>query len=144
MSDLHKADPKARRQALTLLALATAFGIAFISLIETFSPTVTAWVTAEPEHIQGRARLVLGLLTLTLIGPTWGVSLYLWQFGTDTIRARRFPPKNAVTIHTIKILREQPAVSRGRQIKTLSILLGIIGTVISIMLWRLTTLLVPS
>lgn len=144
MSDLHKADPKARRQALTLLALATAFGIAFISLIETFSPTVTAWVTAEPEHIQGRIRLVLGLLTLTLVAPIWGVSLYLWQFGTQTIRDRRFPPKDAFIIRTIKILREQPAVSRGRQIKAVSVLLGIIGTAISIMIWRLTQLLMPS
>src|SRR5687768_7891140 len=104
MAELQRADPAARRSALTILVVGAVAGVALIAIAGAVRPDVEAWLKAD---LRGRSRIVLGVMALMLLAPLFGMTAYLWRLGGRVIRTGRFPPPG------MRLVRDTPLVTGG-------------------------------
>ena len=83
MTDVRKADPGARRQALLIQVLGTCLGAALILAFERYPVPLSDWVLADPASALLRARLLLWAVAPLQLAPLPIFGVYLWRWAKE-------------------------------------------------------------
>jgi hypothetical protein len=140
MSEIQKADPKARRHAILVLGCSALIGAAAILAFLSYRPALEGWVTEDPAQMRGRLRLVLGALGVLLTAPLAGLAVYLWRLGSRVVQARRFPPPGMAVIRDTPVLWDRDAERRGRWMQLFAALLAVAACMMLGLLWLIAGL----
>ena len=89
MTDVRRADPAARRQAVLFLVVGAFVGTLLIVAFERYRIPLRDWVLAEPGATAQRVRLVFLLLAPLLLAPLLAFATYLWSLGGRVLGAAR-------------------------------------------------------
>jgi hypothetical protein len=138
MSDIQRADPRARRIALIIVAAAFFLGGIAVPLANMFGPAIDAWFAADLEN---RAAGALRLMALVVSGSAILIAAYVWWIGHRMVRSRRYPPPGLAVLHDTAVLTGDSAASRGRLMRIIALAIGISGILLAVFLWRLVSLL---
>jgi hypothetical protein len=138
MGELQKADPRARRTALAIVAAGAAAGTVLLTMATALRPSFEAWVR---EDVPSRLRLVMVTLSLLAIVPPLWMSAYLWKLGGRAIRAERFPTADLRVVRDTPVLTGAAARRRGRWLQILAAALAGSVMLLGVLLWRLVSLL---
>jgi hypothetical protein len=137
MTELRRADPAARRQAVVFIVLGAFAGALLIFGFERYRIPFRDWVLSEPGKFALRVRLVFLFLGVFSAVPLVAFAIYLWSFAASVLRARQFPPPGYRVIRDTRIVFGQAATSRGRAFKMLALVLGVVAVLLCLHLWRL-------
>jgi hypothetical protein len=137
MPNVAKADPGARRKAVYIILVCTLIGAALIVSFERYRRQLHDWILADPSG----HRMQLVLLSLAFLGsvPLVGFAVYLWSLGSRTVQAQQFPPPGQRVLRDTPVVTGQAALVRGRLVKTLAISLFLAAALLSILFWRLAS-----
>jgi hypothetical protein len=141
MTEVRRADPAVRRQAVLILVVGTILGALLIVGFQRYHIPIRDWIRSEPGASAQRANWALLLLAAFLIGPLLGLATYLWSLGGRVLRAREFPPPGLRVIRDTPVITGEGAISRGRLLKLLALGCGIASVALGLLLWRLASLL---
>ena len=121
--EIERADPRARRLAVTLLIVGAALGVLLFVFAEWRLPSVQEWVIEDPRQAQGRLRVVATGLTAVFAVPTLLFAAYFWKLGARVIRSNRFPPPGMRVIRDT-VVRNGPSARRtGRILQAMALML---------------------
>lgn len=140
MHEIQKADPRARRWAVLLVACGTLAGLVVIWLAESYGPALEAWVTRDPEQIRSRLRLAFVVMALAVALPVLGLAGYFWRLGERINRAERFPAPGTLVMRDTVVLRGAPARRRGRLMQLVAVFLVAAACGFMVILWQLVSL----
>ena len=141
MEEIQRADPRARRRALLIVACATVAGPTLIALAEQYRPVLEDWVTRDPDHVPARLKLGFATLAVAVSGPLLGCAAYVWRLGRSIVRAEKFPPPGRAVVRDTVVMRGSAARRRGRLIQLIAAALALVACAIPATLWRLASLL---
>ncbi len=142
MSEIQKADPRARRRAIITLVLGTLIGCAVILLFQHYAPALQDWMLKDPEELATRIAYALLLFAALFSVPLLAFAVYLWRFGSQVVGAERFPPPGLPTVRDTPVLRGLPARRRGRLAQGLAGCLAFLaGASPTVLWWLLKSLL---
>lgn len=136
MTQIQKADSAARRLTIRLVVLMFVAGAILISLLEMSQQNIGNWLEGNIDDIVNNVWVVI-IACLVMIAPIVIFALYLFQFGLNCIRSRRFPPPETRVIRDTPILEGMDGVRRGQIIVGLSVMLKLLSLGFVIVLWRL-------
>jgi len=125
MTEVRRADPAARRQAVRFVILGALVGTVLIVGFERYRTPVHDWLLSKPEELAHRVKLVFLLSAVVLSAPLLTFAVYLWSLGANVLRARQFPPPGYRVMRDTPVIGGRAAVSRGRAFKLLALCLGI-------------------
>ena len=103
MTEVRRADPAARRQAVVLVVLGAVVGALLILGFERYRTPLRDWLLSEPGELGYRVRLVFFLSAAVLSAPLVAFAVYLWSLGAKVLRARQFPPPG------YRVIRDTPS-----------------------------------
>ena len=139
MTEVRRADPAARRQAVVLVVLGAVVGALLILGFERYRTPLRDWLLSEPGELGYRVRLVFFLSAAVLSAPLVAFAVYLWSLGAKVLRARQFPPPG---YRDTPVIGGQAAVLRGRGLKVLAVCLALASALLwLLLLWRLAWVL---
>jgi hypothetical protein len=141
MTEVRKADPGARRQAVVLGILGVIVGALLIVGFERCRAPLRDWLLSEPGKLAYRLNLVLFLSAAALTAPLIVFATYLWSFGTKVVRTGEFPPPGYRVMRDTPIIGGPAAVSRGRGFKILALCLAAASALLWLLLWLLAGVL---
>lgn len=141
MTDVRRADPAVRRQAVLVLVVGTCAGALLIVGFERYRIPLRDWMLAEPGASAQRVKLVFLFLAVLLVAPLLAFATYVWSLGGRVLRAREFPPPGLRVICDTRIITGAGAMSRGRLLKVFALGCGIASATLGLLLWRLASLL---
>lgn len=141
MSDIRRADPAARRRAMQTIIVGALIGTLVLVAIERCRIPLGEWLLADPGTAPQRVKWVLLSLAALVSAPLLAVAVHFWRLGMKVIRAREFPPPGYHVIRDTPIITGTAAASRGRIIQLLGLGCGIGAMVLSLLLWRLASML---
>jgi hypothetical protein len=141
MTEVRRADPAARRQAVRFVILGALIGSVLIVGFERYRTPVRDWLLSKPEELAHRVKLVFLLSAVVLSAPLLAFAVYLWSLGANVLRARQFPPPGYRVMRDTPVIGGRAAVSRGRAFKLLALCLGIASVLLWLLLWRLAWVL---
>lgn len=137
MTEVRRADPVARRQAVLLVALGALVGTLVIVGFEHYRSPLRDWLLRKPGEPAHRLKSVLVLATAILSAPLAALAVYLWLLGSTVLRAQQFPPPGCRVIRDTPVIGGRGAVLRGRSLKALALCLGVASALLWCFLWRL-------
>ena len=144
MTEIQKADPKARRRALTTLILAASIGGATLLLIEHFRPALEEWIMQNPAELTPRIIAFLaGFVALGSV-PLLAFALYFWRFGSRVAAAERFPPPGFAVVRDTPVLRGPAARGRGHLARTMAASLALLACIAPVIFWWVLQALVSA
>ena len=143
MTEVRKADPAARRQALVLVVFGAAVGAVLILAFERSRTPLREWLLSEPGDLGRRVRLALLLAAALLAAPLAAFAVYFWSLGTSVVQAKEFPPPGYRVVRDTRVVAGPAAVLRGRGLKALALGLVATSALLWLLLWRLAEAL-PS
>jgi hypothetical protein len=135
MSEIQKADPAARRQAILLVIFGMAIGALLIAGFEQFREPFYEWLTSEPAESARRAKLALYTSAFVLCAPLIGFAIYLWLLGARVLRAQRYPPPGMRVIRDTPVVEGRGATTRGHVIQIFAVCLGIGAALFWVFFW---------
>ena len=135
MTEVRRAHPGARRQAVLLVILGAVVGALLIAGFEHYRTPLHDWLLSEPEQLGRRVRVGLLVVAAGLSLPVLGFATYLWSIGTKVVQAEEFPPPGYRVIRDTRIIAGPNAVLRGRTIKALALCLAVASALLWLMLW---------
>lgn len=139
MTDVRRAAPAARRQAVLFLVVGTFVGALLIVAFERYRIPLSNWVLAQGASAQ-RVKLVFLLLVALLLAPLLAFAAYLWSLGGRVLRAREFPPPGLRVFRNTPVITGGAAISRRRQLEVVALGRGIASVALGLLLWRLASL----
>lgn len=140
MPDIEKADPKARRRAIAIVAAAALVGGMAVYLLDKNRPQLAAWFEERTEFWLAHPEVIaFGCFVLML--PIIGIAIYLWRFGATIVAAKRFPPPGIPVVRDTVILLDARAIYRGRLMQALSVLLLVSSVSLPVAIWYVLRLL---
>jgi len=137
MTDIRRADPAARRQAILLVILGALVGSLLIVGFERHRAPLREWLLSEPAEFAYRVKLLFLLSAAALSAPLLALAVYLWSVGAKVLRAGQFPPPGYRVMRDTPVIDGQAAVSRGRAFKSLALCLGGASVLLWVFLWWL-------
>jgi hypothetical protein len=141
MTEIRKADPVARRQALLLVIVGALVGTLLLIVFERYRATLREWIASEPGELAHRVKLVFRVMATAMSVPLMALAVYLWVFGAKVLRTGQFPPPGYRVIRDTPVREGRSAVLRGRGFKTLALVLGMISVALWVLMSRLASLL---
>jgi hypothetical protein len=137
MSEIQKADPAARRQALLAVLCAAALGALLISTFEHFREPFREWLLSEPAETARRAKLAMYVSGFVVSAPVIAFAIYLWLLGARVLRAQQFPPPGFRVIRDTPVVGGHGAVNRGHAMQVLAVCLGMSAALLWLFFWWL-------
>ncbi len=139
MTDVQKADPAARRQAMGFVVVGTLLGALLIGGLELYRAPLLEWLQSEPELLTHRLNLVFILAAVVGSAPLFALAVYLWSLGGRVMRAERFPLPGQRVIRNTRIVEGHVAKARGLGFRVLAISLLAAGAMLTYLFWRLAS-----
>ena len=131
MSEVQKADPRARARAFIILVLASVSGSALILAGEMQWGAITRWLARDPEKALLRLELFFGILAVCLTCPVFVLSIYIWRLGRRIATAGLFPPPGLAVVHDTPVLSGRAARIRGRLLQVCAgLMIGAAGAIL--------------
>ena len=141
MTEVQRADPAARLQAVLFIVVGALVGVLLIVGFERYRSPLRDWLLSEPEQLAHRLRLLFLLSAVSVSAPLFGFATHLWSVSGRVLRAQQFPPPGHRVIRDTPILLGQAAISRGRTLKVLAVCLGVACALLWLLFWRLASVL---
>ena len=91
-AQIERADPRAQRWAIILIALGAAIGVLIFLEVESSLPELQKWIIADPTQTERRLHLIASGLAAAVAIPTLLFARHFWKLGSQVIRSGRFPP----------------------------------------------------
>jgi hypothetical protein len=136
-SDVHTADPDARRKAVWILTA----GALFCALAILGTDAIVERIRALAERDQAAAALelrrMLWIAGPAIVLPVLGFALWLWYFGAAIHRAGRFPPPGARTLRSVPVLEGAAARGYARLSQGLALVLVVCALVLADLVGRM-------
>jgi len=126
------ADSTSRRRLIWWLVLAAAFGVIALGLFE----RLQEWVMDDPSQIAERAKWLIVSLLLPILPMLVGCA-HIWRLGGRVVAEQRFPPQGVSVIRDTLVVEAGAAVTRGRVMQVLSVVLAIACVLPPLVLWVL-------
>ncbi|HEY7558727.1 MAG TPA: hypothetical protein VIH18_28385 [Candidatus Binatia bacterium] len=140
MTEIRRADPVARRQAVLFVVFGALAGALLVVGFERYRNPLRDWFLSEPEKSANRVKLVFFVSGVFLSAPLVAFAVYLWSLGAKVLRANQFPPPGYRVIRDTPVVGGQAAMSRGRGLKILALCLGVASAMLWLLLWRLVSI----
>jgi hypothetical protein len=137
MTEVRRADPAAKRQALVFVILGAFAGAVLMIGFERYRIPLRDWVLSEPGKFGFRLRLVFLVTGVLLSVPLVTFAIYLWALGARVLRAQQFPPPGYRVIRDTPVVEGQAAIFRGRGLKVLALCLGMVAVLLWLLFGRL-------
>ncbi len=137
MAEVQAADPRARRVALIVLAIAFVAGTLLLWALNTSQSAVASWLREDPARTVRRARWLLAGLAVVTSGPAIAAGAYLLRLGSRVIAAERFPPPGMRVVQDTTVVTGDAARSRGRLFQGLAAILLLAAAGLAFLLFRL-------
>src|SRR5262245_22518511 len=134
MTDIRRADPTVRRQALMVVGLGAFAGTLLLFAFEHYREPFLDWLRL---HFGEHTAIVSLLAAALLCVPLLALAVYLWLFGANVVRAGVFPPPGLRVIRDTAVITGSGALLRGRALKILAVCLAIISGLFCVVLWWL-------
>jgi hypothetical protein len=125
--EIHAADPRARRTALAVFIAGLIVSTLVIVLFDRARPEIGRWVFAEPQQVAFRARIVLSVVAVIVVGPLIGFGTFFYRLGAATVRETRFPPTGTAMFYDAEVVSGHAARTRGRVLQVLAVTLFVLG-----------------
>lgn len=142
MSDIQKADPKARRRAVFVAVIGTIVGATFILGFESYRAALQDWILSEPGQSADKLKLVLLAAAAVLSAPLLVFGAYIWVLGARVTRAQQYPPIAQPVIRDTLVVNGRAAVLRGNILKVLAVCLIAAAFLLPVAFWRLAAVFV--
>lgn len=136
MNEIQKADPKARKKAIWIVLVASILGT-LILLPFSFSSSNTMFQTWMESKLLYAVRypLLAAGISGVLITPILCAALYLFQYSRKCVASEKIPPPGYSVIKDTPVLRGSSAITRGRLVQILSMILCFASISIPLMIW---------
>ncbi len=138
---MQPADPRARRNAATLVLVFTFLGTVAYFATDRFVTDLKDLAWADPGLAVEQAGMAIKLLALTLGVFLAGFSAWLFHFSLRSARAECFPPPGTRLIRERTTLTGEPARARARLGYVLAAVIAAAAVVLPAYVWHTTTLL---
>ena len=139
---MRRADPKARRHAVIIVAVSTVIGVLLIAGPAWYREPLRGWLLDDPAVTASRARLLLAAAGTLLVAPLIGFAAYAWRLGSRVVAEREFPPRGHAVVRDTNIISGDAAVAHGRGLRAIAMFLVVASIAITGVMCRLTALLV--
>jgi Ca2+/Na+ antiporter len=127
MSKIQKADSQARTRAFAITFAVILSGICVMVLFERNQARLADWFLANMATIADNTGVVTAVVS-ACFAPFYLIAGYIFLIGHRVIDSRRYPPPGQRVIRDTKIMEGHAAVTRGRLLKVLSIMLTVAVT----------------
>jgi hypothetical protein len=132
--ETHKADPRARRNAIIIVIIAVIVGAALLHAVGSSASWLRAWAERDPEHA---ARVVFALLAVSVSVPMLGLAFLAARFAASINRGRRYPPQDARLTRDIRVRVGAAAQRFARLYYLFAAVAGAIAIYAPVLFWRL-------
>ncbi len=136
MGTVQAADPRAKRNAIWVICVATLLGVSAILAFDYYRDDLQYWLEKNIDYLLENTIIVF-LLTLLLVSPILAAGTYFLLVGNRTVHARRFPPPGYSVYRETPVLEGQRGVRRGRIIQIISLILLCAAGTIPVIMWQL-------
>jgi len=136
MSEIQRADPKARRKAIIYtLVMMVAFAPTLYWL-NSHIDSIEGWI-AEPGETTKRVKLILSVLISIGVIFLLVVTIFIIRFANAVLRTERYPPPNIKVTRDIRIRRGIAARRIGRLMQGFGIASLLLLVVLTLVGWTL-------
>ena len=101
MTEVRRADPAARRQAVRFVILGALIGTVLIVGFERYRTPVRDWLLFKPEELAHRVKLVFLLSAVVLSAPLLAFAVYLWSLGPKYCARDSFHRRDIASFATL-------------------------------------------
>jgi hypothetical protein len=140
--EVRRADAAFQRLVVLVLVAGTCAGALFVGALDRYREALAEWVRADAGQVAQRVELVFAAFAAVLVAPLVGTAAYLSVLGRSTVRAGEYPPLGFRVIRDTLVVRGLAALSRGRSLQGVAVLLSGVALLIGVLLWRLASLFV--
>lgn len=140
LMNVRRADPAFRRLAIVVLAAGTCAGALLIAAFERYRGALIDWVRVDPVRSSDRIELIFFLFALLLSAPLVAMAVYLSSLGGRAVAAGEFPPPGCRVIRDTPIISGDQAVSRGRWLQGVAVMLTAVSVAMGLLIWRVASL----
>lgn len=134
--EIQKADPKARRNAIVLVAIAGIAGSAAILRFEHTRHEFSAWLLSDPAQFMYRAGFILAVIALGMSLSLFALALWSWRLSAQVVASDRFPPPGLAVIKDTRVLNGARARRFARIQRAVAATVALLGVLVPFVLWR--------
>jgi hypothetical protein len=137
LTDIRKADPVARRQAMLLVLLGGIVGGLLIAGFEHYHQPLRDWLLSGQGSLKLRLTTVLIMMAAVIAMPLGWFALFLWSLRGKVLKAGEYPPPGCQVIHDTPVVRGKAAVSVARALQVVALVLMAAIVLFCFLFWRL-------
>jgi hypothetical protein len=141
MTEIRRADPAARRQALIIVVVGAVTGASLLLALEVYQDPLLDWVRSQPRE---RMTVVFSLVAAMLSAPVFALAVYLWLLAAKIVKTEVFPPSGLRLIRDTTRITGSTALLRGRMLKGIAVCLAIVSGLSCLAFWWLVRVLNDS
>jgi hypothetical protein len=136
-TDIRRADPKARRQALLFVLLGAIVGAVLITGFELYRQPFREWLLAGQGGPGARMEGLLILTAALVAVPLGWFAAYLWKLGARVEAAAEYSPPGCQLLRDTPALCGNAAIARARALKSAALALLVAIGLLGLLFWRL-------
>lgn len=137
MPGSRRANPAIRKLAVAVVLAVAMAGMLFTVCCLRVESVIQSWITAEPQTVSHRIKIVLAIIDALISLPLFVFSCYFWRLGARVIRDQAYPPAGYRMLKDTPVITGPKAMVRGRAIKFMGICLGSSAILFGVLFWHL-------
>ncbi|MDH5348480.1 MAG: hypothetical protein OEW13_11305 [Nitrospira sp.] len=138
MAEIQRADDRTRKVAIIVLVVVLISGVVLWVVFEEWMMAVRSLpVEAARASLSRVFSLCMAIMVVCVCVAGW----HCWRIGERVQRSLRFPPPDATVVRDAVVLSGQAAVSRGRLLQILGVILILCAIGLAVMSWLVPKIL---
>lgn len=133
-SKIRKPNPRERRNALWLLAVAAVLGIVAVLVFVDSRQAIEDWIARQLDQPGGIGGMLLAVTVLAIL-PVVAAGIYLFVLGSRSVTAQRFPPPGFSAVRDVQVYEGLAARRRARVVQALAVILVLTALLLPTMIW---------